>query len=244
LLHELEATDKLVEEQPSQTALWKHKYDLETNLEHIYNQEEIYWKQRANLRWVLEGNSNTKLFHQFANGRRRKKTIVALETDVGEIKSQGEIKTHITTYYKSLFGLQPASSLSLNDNFWEGRYTLSLEQGSDLIVRFRKEEVKKAFFEMRSDTSPGPNGYGVHFFKTFWPIIKGDYMAMFEDLHREELDIKRLNYDVITLVPKLKEANNIKKYHPICLLNVDYKGITKVLTNRLTPLAKEVIGNN
>jgi hypothetical protein len=55
---------------------------------------------------------------------------------------------------------------------------------------------------MRSDTSPCPNGYGVHFFKTFWPIIKGDYMAMFEDLHRKEPDIKRLNYDVITLVPK------------------------------------------
>jgi hypothetical protein len=56
------------------------------------------------------------------------------------------------------------------------------------------------------------------------------------------LDIKRLNYGIITLVPKLKEANNIKQ--PICLLNIDYKGITKVLTDRFTPLAKEVIGNN
>jgi hypothetical protein len=58
------------------------------------------------------------------------------------------------------------------------------------------------------------------------------------------LDIRRLNYGVITLVPKVKEANNIKQYIPICLLNVDYKGITKVLTNRFSPLAQKMIGDN
>jgi hypothetical protein len=75
-------------------------------------------------------------------------------------------------------------------------------------------------------------------------VIKGDYMAMIQDFHKEDLDIKRLNYGVITLVPKVKEANNIKQYHPICLLNVDYTGATKMLCNRLSPLAKEVIGDN
>lgn len=49
---------------------------------------------------------------------------------------------------------------------------------------------------------------------------------------------------MITLVPKAKEANNIKQYRPICLLNVDYKGVTKVLNNRLVPTAKEAIGEN
>jgi hypothetical protein len=58
------------------------------------------------------------------------------------------------------------------------------------------------------------------------------------------LDIKRLNYGVITLVPKIKDAATIKQYRPICLLNVDYKGFTKVLTERLTPVAKGAIGPN
>jgi hypothetical protein len=47
-----------------------------------------------------------------------------------------------------------------------------------------------------------------------------------------------MNFGVITLVPKVKEANVIKQYSPICLLNVDYKWITKALTNKLTPVAK------
>jgi hypothetical protein len=67
---------------------------------------------------------------------------------------------------------------------------------------------------------------------------------MFSDLHNDTLDVKRLNYGVITLVPKLKEANNIKQFRPICLLNVDFKCITKVLTNKLVPVAKKIIDRN
>lgn len=67
---------------------------------------------------------------------------------------------------------------------------------------------------------------------------------MFLDFHKGELDIKRLNFGVITLVPKVQDASTIKQYRLICLLNVDYKGFTKVLTDRLIPVAKDVIGDN
>lgn len=67
---------------------------------------------------------------------------------------------------------------------------------------------------------------------------------MFMDLHKGLLDIRRLSYGVITLVPKVKEANVIKQYRPICLLNVDYKWFTKTLTNRFSPIAKKIIGEN
>lgn len=43
-------------------------------------------------------------------------------------------------------------------------------------------------------------------------------MRLFDDLQEDCLDIKRLNYGVITLVPKVKDANNIKQYRPICLM--------------------------
>lgn len=75
-------------------------------------------------------------------------------------------------------------------------------------------------------------------------MIREKYLAMFSDFYRGDLDIIRLNYGVITLVPKVLDANSIKQYRPMCLLNVDYKGFTKVLTERLTPVAREVIGEN
>jgi hypothetical protein len=51
-------------------------------------------------------------------------------------------------------------------------------------LHFQEREVKKVIFDMRSDASADPNGSGVHFFKSFWPIIKGDYMAMMDDFHK------------------------------------------------------------
>jgi hypothetical protein len=50
-------------------------------------------------------------------------------------------------------------------------------------------------------------------------------LEMFEKNHRGELNISRLNYGLISLIPKLKEANNIKQYRPIFLL----EWITNVL---------------
>lgn len=66
---------------------WQAKYEIEAELEKIYNMEEIYWQQRGNALWIMNGGANTDFFRQFANGRRSKKAIISLETDHGEIKT-------------------------------------------------------------------------------------------------------------------------------------------------------------
>jgi hypothetical protein len=134
--------------------------------------------------------------------------------------------------------------MNLRSNFWPDQYILLEAEKSDLVKKFELQEIKEVIMEMKVNSAPGPNGFGVSFFRSFWEILKGDMFALFEDLHKGYLDIKRLNYGVITLVPKVKEANTIKQYRPICLLNVDYKWITKTLTNRLVPVAKRIIGPN
>lgn len=148
---------------------------------------------------------------------------------------------HVTSFYKNLFGSKPPCNMRLSS---VGRSHLSTSALENLIKPFSEKEVKEAVDDMKSNSTPGPNGFGVQFFKSFWPEIKDDLMAMFEDFYKGKLDIKRFNYRVITLVPKIKEANNIKQYRPICLLNVNFKIFTKALNDRFTPLATEVIGGN
>jgi hypothetical protein len=74
--------------------------------------------------------------------------------------------------------------------------------------------------------------------------VKNGMMRMVEDFNRNSLDLKRLNFGVITLVPKVLEASTIKKYRPICLLNVDFKVFLKLLNDRLTPIAGNIVSDS
>ena len=67
---------------------------------------------------------------------------------------------------------------------------------------------------------------------------------MFHACHAGTLDVRRLNYGIITLVPKIKDARQIQKFGPICLLNVSFKIITKVLMNRLSKVIRPIISLN
>ena len=66
-------------------------------------------------------------------------------------------------------------------------------------------------------------------------------MNMFHDLHSGDLPLFSLNFGVITLLPKTREANKIQQYRPIYLLNVSLKIFTKVATGRINSVADHLI---
>lgn len=66
-------------------------------------------------------------------------------------------------------------------------------------------------------------------------------LEVVNDFHAGKLDVCRLNYGTITLLPKVKDAEKIQQYRPICLLNCLYKWITKTLALRLDPLNDKLI---
>lgn len=110
---------------------------------------------------------------------------------------------------------------------------MSEEDNLELTKPFTEQEVKEVVFSMKETSAPGPDGFGVAFYKNCWGIVKENLMEMVNDFYRENLDIARLNYGVITLIPKVLEAKNVKQFRPICLLNVSFKIFTKLIAERL-----------
>ena len=94
---------------------------------------------------------------------------------------------------------------------------------------------------MEHNKAPGPDGFPVEFYQHFWEVIKSDLMNMFHDLHFGDLPLFSINFCVITLLPKTREANKIQQYRPICLLNVSFKIFTKVATCHINSLADHLI---
>jgi hypothetical protein len=189
----------------------------------------------------VAGDANTIFFHGIANGRRRKCSIFSLESEGGDISDPVELRNHIEGYYKNLFGSEERGSVRLQEDLWGEVGYLSLEEADSLIKPFFEEEIKNALEEMNSNSAPGPDGLFAAFYKTFWDKVKSSIIEMFGKFYREEMNLSRLNYGMISLILKIKEANNIKQFKPICLLGVDYKWITKVLTKRLTAVVDSVV---
>jgi hypothetical protein len=91
---------------------------------------------------------------------------------------------------------------------------------------------------MEKNKTAASDGFPIEFFQVGWGFMKNDIMELFNDFHKGTL---RLNYGIITLLPKLKEAYKIQQFRLICLLNCIYKLFTKVLTLRLEPVASRII---
>jgi hypothetical protein len=104
--------------------------------------------------------------------------------------------------------------------------------------------IKEAVFGSYADGAPGPDGLSFFFYQKYWDIIALDLLHLFEAWFDDKLDIFRLNFAMITLIPKENDARTMKKFRPISLLNCSFKILCKVLTNRLAKIIGRLISQN
>jgi hypothetical protein len=90
----------------------------------------------------------------------------------------------------------------------------------------------------------GPDGFSFLLYQNFWALIKSDFMALVRDFEKGTLDVSRLNFAIITLIPKEQDARDMKKFRPISLGNCSLKIITKAMTNRVSPIGNRIIAKN
>ena len=207
----------------------------------MLRQEEPKWYQNSKAKFILEGDSNTRYFHSVANGRHRKKRIYSLVQDEGTIEGHEQLKSYITKFYKGLFGAPDEGNFMLDESRTDDIPQVSVEENNHLTAPYSEEEVKKAVFQMELNKAPGPDGFPAEFYQNFWDVIKVDLLHLFSCLHVGQLELFRLNFGEIILLPKINEAERIQQYRPICLLNVSFKIFTKVATLRLNTVADHVV---
>ena len=96
---------------------------------------------------------------------------------------------------------------------------------------------------MEENKSPGKDRIPMEFYITFCHLIKNDFTELVNHIFfvKEELT-DSMKTAIISMIPK-KDPNDpdIAKGRPISLLCLDYKIITKALTNRLLPTLEEII---
>ena len=65
---------------------------------------------------------------------------------------------------------------------------------------------------MKFNKAHGPDNISIELFSHCWDIVMPNIMHMFGKLYAGQLDVQRLNYNVITLFPNLNEVNTIQQF--------------------------------
>ena len=201
--------------------------------------EEIHWRQKVRVKWVKEGDCNSKFFHKVANGRRNRKFIKELENESGLMLNNSEsIKEEILRYFEKLYTSPSGESWRVEGLDWS---PISGESAFRLESPFTEEEIFKAIFQMDRDKAPGPDGFTIAVFQDCWEVIKEDLVKVFTEFHRSGIINQSTNASFIVLLPKKSMSRRISDFRPISLITSLYKIIAKVLAGRIREVLHETI---
>ncbi|KAJ9701102.1 hypothetical protein PVL29_006450 [Vitis rotundifolia] len=85
-------------------------------LEDLLLKEEVHWRQKSKVKWIKEGDCNSKFFHRMANGRRSRKFIKSLISERGVTLSNIEvIFEEIVNFFGKLYS-KPVGCLEFHTN--------------------------------------------------------------------------------------------------------------------------------
>jgi len=95
---------------------------------------------------------------------------------------------------------------------------------------------------MPNNKSPGLGGFPVEFYKHFWNILSLLLIRAIGEIKQKSRFPMHMNTAVISLLPKLnKDPTLPSNYHPISLVNVDLKIISKASAHRIEKVTPYII---
>jgi hypothetical protein len=121
-----------------------------------------------------------------------------------------------------LFKKEPSSGFSLKDDFFSQEEKITETQNKSLEAHSLKKRSRMLSLAL-TQMGPLPRWFPFSFLSAFWDLLKHDIMSLFRDLSAGKLDLYRLNFAILTLIPKEPDASAMKKFRPISLLKLHFK---------------------
>ena len=219
--------------------------EVQDELNHLLEQEEIYWRQRSRVSWMRDGDKNTKYFHAFCNQRRQTNLIHGLRDDAGVWQTDKCKMTKIAVqYFQNIFTSSKPEVGAINSCLDGMEGVVTEEMNMSLLEDFTSDEVSVALKQMYPTKAPGPDGMSAIFYQTYWEVVGPEVTQAVLSVLRSGYLLRKINYTHITLVPKIKNPEKISDFRPISLCNVIYKIVSKILANRLKKVLPHVISES
>ncbi|KAG6466433.1 hypothetical protein ZIOFF_075771 [Zingiber officinale] len=213
--------------------------ECQAHLFRVLDMEEDFWKQRAAIRWMGEGERNTKFFHSKVQ-KKRAVSIIFRIWEKGQCLDQPErIRESGVRYFQELLTGETVDSTAVDTNLIPT--LVSTEDNLMLAALPSSEEVKQVVWSMCQDSAAGPDGFSVAFYRACWEIVGEDVLQAVLDFFRGAELPRGMASTTIVLIPKVDSAQRWRDFRPISLCNVSYKIISKLMAQRMASVLGKVI---
>ncbi|XP_020673452.1 uncharacterized protein LOC110093043 [Dendrobium catenatum] len=151
----------------SDEKLWELRSKV-NQLNSVLSRLNTYWRQRAKVKWIKEGDSKSKFFHSFANTRRIGKRISQIKDEDGCI-TEDPIKMHNILF--QFFQKKCNQRTCCMDNWPEPVAVLDETDRSILEIPISDVEILEVIRGLGNNKSPGHDGITYSFLKRYWNIV-------------------------------------------------------------------------
>ncbi|GJS62333.1 RNA-directed DNA polymerase, eukaryota [Tanacetum coccineum] len=238
LKEELSFLDEAIDKGNGSEELVQKRLIILNKIQQISNTQMSEVAQKAKIKWVVEGDENTKFFHGMLNKKRSQSNIRGIMANGKWIDNPVNVKNEFFDHFRCRFDKPPENRARIDICFPN---VLSNDQRDDLDRMVTKEEVKRAVWDCGIDKSPGPDGFSFSFFRHFWTTIETDVFEAVVCFFTQGDMPNGCNSNFIALIPKIIDANMVKDFRPISLIGCLYKIIAKILTNRLVSVIGDLV---
>ena len=198
---------------------------------------------KSDAHYLMHGDKPTKRFFDKFKNRSEMHPITSLKNEAGEeVFRIDEILQVAENYYKNLFsgGDIDQSVVDLFLSVIEPKESCQRLMLA-LLLPIQDDEIWEVIMYLKKLKAPGPDGFSIEFYRAMFPVIKNELNRLLNFFMNRGRMLSKFKAGIIKFKPKTTPYNEIKNYRPITLLNTDYKIFTKILSNRLQPILKELM---
>ena len=211
----------------------------------IHHEELKGAQVRSRVEYLENEEKPTPFFLRLEKENGKKNLINSLEIDGKIIIEQNEIMSECTEFYKQLFDQNDAEEEAI-DHFFNNIVKIPTLEPHKIEVcegDITFDELFSAYKQMPNNKAPGIDGLPAEFYKKFFPIFGHDLTRLFNQARREGENLAETQrLALLSLMCKNCEYAHLLKYwRPLSLICVDYKGLTKAITARLTKVMPELV---
>ncbi|XP_020694319.1 uncharacterized protein LOC110108146 [Dendrobium catenatum] len=195
--------------------------------------------QRAKINWLHHGEDDLKFLYGKIRCRQGSSKLVANLFSCNSDLSREEVLNSIIRYFHNLFN--PPSPPCQDVNLIPVGAVLPDFSGNLLTMPILEAEIREAIFKGSSKSSPRPDGFNYHFYKSGWHIIGPTVCKAINAFFSKSYLPSGIKATALAIIPKHCNASSITDYRPISLCNTLFKIIAKVIAGRLKSMMPSIV---